>query len=208
MRAVSCLSSSPPRESILAPVWPTPIGHTSGSVGLVLERIRSALSHTSDLPGVTACLVASGLMEVSWLGRKWPMVVSAALMGLALALYQIINSRAASIGFNAMEYWFQRCVLQSPDGADSLVSLGPFYMRTRRKRSRLPFEARHLACCLRLVALHPSSRLLPREASTTEVPVQVYFGWLQAQHGLACWPSLLCLTTQARNRRIRMRTDM
>lgn len=49
-------------------------------------------------------------MEVSWLGRKWPMVVSAALMGLALALYQIINSRAASIGFNAMEYWFQRCV--------------------------------------------------------------------------------------------------
>ena len=35
------------------------------------------------------------------------MFVAALLMGVSLALYQIVNSLAASIGFNAMEYWFQ-----------------------------------------------------------------------------------------------------
>ncbi|KAK8854803.1 hypothetical protein IAR55_003542 [Kwoniella newhampshirensis] len=59
------------------------------------------------LPSVSATIAASYLMEVPRVGRKWGMVVSAGLMGIALALYQLVNSRSASIGFNAMEYWFQ-----------------------------------------------------------------------------------------------------
>lgn len=35
------------------------------------------------------------------------MVLAATLMGVSLALYQVVDSIPASIGFNAMEYWFQ-----------------------------------------------------------------------------------------------------
>ena len=65
------------------------------------------------LPGVTAPLVSCYFMELPKLGRKWAMVLGAALMGLSLALYQVVNSLPASVGFNAMEYWFQRCVCQT-----------------------------------------------------------------------------------------------
>ena len=56
-------------------------------------------------------------MEVPRVGRKWGMVISSALMGVALALvgvcdcrrseaeeqYQLVDSIPASVGFNAME---------------------------------------------------------------------------------------------------------
>lgn len=60
------------------------------------------------LPGVTAPIIASFFMEIPRLGRKWAMVFGSAMMGLSLALYQVVNSFKSSIGFNAMEYWFQR----------------------------------------------------------------------------------------------------
>ncbi|ORX38559.1 major facilitator superfamily domain-containing protein [Kockovaella imperatae] len=60
-----------------------------------------------DLPGVTAPILAAALMEIPRLGRKWAMVISALLMGVSMALYQVVNSLPANIGFNAMEYWFQ-----------------------------------------------------------------------------------------------------
>ncbi|ORY35640.1 major facilitator superfamily domain-containing protein [Naematelia encephala] len=59
------------------------------------------------LPGVTATLVAARFMEIPRVGRKWSMVVSAGLMGVSLALYQLVDSIPANIAFNAMEYWFQ-----------------------------------------------------------------------------------------------------
>lgn len=49
----------------------------------------------------------SKIMEVPRLGRKWAMFLAATLMGVSLALYQVVNTIPASIGFNAMEYWFQ-----------------------------------------------------------------------------------------------------
>ncbi|WWC63279.1 uncharacterized protein I303_105879 [Kwoniella dejecticola CBS 10117] len=58
-------------------------------------------------PGVTATLVAAWITGFSRFGRRWIMVISSALMGASLALYQLVNSRPANIGFNAMEYWFQ-----------------------------------------------------------------------------------------------------
>ncbi|VDB92067.1 unnamed protein product [Peniophora sp. CBMAI 1063] len=58
-------------------------------------------------PGVTTPLVSCYFMELPRLGRKWAMVLGAALMGLSLALYQVVGSVRASVGFNAMEYWFQ-----------------------------------------------------------------------------------------------------
>jgi len=60
------------------------------------------------LPGVTAPLVSCLFMQMPRLGLKWAMVLGAGLMGLSLAMYQLVDSYEASIGFNAMEYWFQR----------------------------------------------------------------------------------------------------
>lgn len=37
------------------------------------------------------------------MGRKWAMVISALLMGASLIMYQLVDSIAANIGFNAME---------------------------------------------------------------------------------------------------------
>ncbi|KAL7422519.1 hypothetical protein Q5752_003167 [Cryptotrichosporon argae] len=62
------------------------------------------------LPGITATGLAAYLMRASRVGRKWSMVIAAGLQGASLILYQVVNSRAANIGFNAMEYWFQRHV--------------------------------------------------------------------------------------------------
>ncbi|WWC90725.1 uncharacterized protein L201_005662 [Kwoniella dendrophila CBS 6074] len=58
-------------------------------------------------PGITATLTAAWITGFSKFGRRWIMVISSALMGASLALYQLVDSRAANIGFNAMEYWFQ-----------------------------------------------------------------------------------------------------
>uniref|UniRef100_A0A494G9M1 Major facilitator superfamily (MFS) profile domain-containing protein n=1 Tax=Solanum lycopersicum TaxID=4081 RepID=A0A494G9M1_SOLLC len=44
-------------------------------------------------------------MEVPRLGRKWAMVISALLMGASLIMYQLVDSIAANIGFNAMDLY-------------------------------------------------------------------------------------------------------
>jgi len=46
-------------------------------------------------------------MEIPRVGRKWAMFIAAALMGVSLAFYQVVDTIPASISFNAMEYWFQ-----------------------------------------------------------------------------------------------------
>ena len=55
--------------------------------------------------GVPGVLLGAGLIEIPRFGRKWAMVVSSALMGTSLFLYATITSTAASVGFNAMEYF-------------------------------------------------------------------------------------------------------
>jgi len=57
--------------------------------------------------GIPATLLAAGLVQVPRLGRKWAMVVSSALMAVSLFLFATVNTQAANIGVNAMEYFFQ-----------------------------------------------------------------------------------------------------
>ncbi|KAG9109344.1 hypothetical protein FRC07_008338 [Ceratobasidium sp. 392] len=57
--------------------------------------------------GIPATLLAAGMVEVPRLGRKWAMVVSSALMATSLFLFATVNTQAANIGLNAMEYFFQ-----------------------------------------------------------------------------------------------------
>ncbi|GAA5828576.1 hypothetical protein JCM11251_000860 [Rhodosporidiobolus azoricus] len=59
------------------------------------------------LPGVTATILGSFLMEVPKLGRKGAMILSAGLMGASLFLFSTVNSMAAFTGMNLLEYWAQ-----------------------------------------------------------------------------------------------------
>ncbi|GAA5970242.1 hypothetical protein JCM11641_001634 [Rhodosporidiobolus odoratus] len=59
------------------------------------------------LPGVTATILGSFLMEIPALGRKYSMVFAAALMGTSLFLYATVSSVAGFVGMNVMEYWAQ-----------------------------------------------------------------------------------------------------
>ncbi|GAA6015868.1 hypothetical protein JCM11491_007218 [Sporobolomyces phaffii] len=59
------------------------------------------------LPGVTATVLGSFLMEIPRLGRKWAMCLAAILMGVSLVLYSTVNSVAAFVGLNLFEYWAQ-----------------------------------------------------------------------------------------------------
>ncbi|KAF7795302.1 hypothetical protein EIP86_006456 [Pleurotus ostreatoroseus] len=57
--------------------------------------------------GVPGVLLGAALIEIPRFGRKWSMVLSSALMGVSLFLYATITTPAATVGFNAMEYFFQ-----------------------------------------------------------------------------------------------------
>uniref|UniRef100_A0A0K3CCV8 BY PROTMAP: gi/472583833/gb/EMS21457.1/ MFS transporter, sugar transporter [Rhodosporidium toruloides NP11] n=1 Tax=Rhodotorula toruloides TaxID=5286 RepID=A0A0K3CCV8_RHOTO len=59
------------------------------------------------LPGVTATILGSFLMEIPKIGRKWAMAFAAALMGTSLFLFSTISSFAAFTGMNLLEYWAQ-----------------------------------------------------------------------------------------------------
>lgn len=57
--------------------------------------------------GVPGVLVAAGLCQIPFLGRKWSMFIGAVLMSLSLFLFAVVNTNAGRVGFNAMEYFFQ-----------------------------------------------------------------------------------------------------
>ncbi|KAJ1026256.1 hypothetical protein NDA16_002343 [Ustilago loliicola] len=58
-------------------------------------------------PGIFAVAFGAAMIEVPKLGRQWAMVVSSALMAVSFFLFTIVETQAGSIGFNAMEYFFQ-----------------------------------------------------------------------------------------------------
>ncbi|MCO5566029.1 hypothetical protein L7F22_019704 [Adiantum nelumboides] len=58
-------------------------------------------------PGIVACLLGGLLIEIPRLGRQWSMVISSALMAVSMFLYTIVDSQAASVGLNVLEYFMQ-----------------------------------------------------------------------------------------------------
>ena len=58
-------------------------------------------------PGVVGVLLGALLYRTPQFGRKWTMVVSAAMMGISIFVFSTVNSTASNIGLNAMEYFFQ-----------------------------------------------------------------------------------------------------
>lgn len=59
------------------------------------------------LPGVIGAVVALVSVQMPLLGRKWSLVISAALQGLSMAMYTKVKSSAGYVGLNALEYIMQ-----------------------------------------------------------------------------------------------------
>ena len=57
--------------------------------------------------GIPGVLLGALMYAVPFVGRKWAMVASSALMGVSLFLFSAINTEASNVGFNIMEYFFQ-----------------------------------------------------------------------------------------------------
>lgn len=58
-------------------------------------------------PGIVACLLGGLLIEIPRLGRQWSMVIASSLMAISMFLYTIVDSQAASVGLNVLEYFMQ-----------------------------------------------------------------------------------------------------
>ena len=59
------------------------------------------------LPGVIGAVLALVSVQMPLLGRKWSLVISAALQGLSMAMYTKVENSAGYVGLNALEYIMQ-----------------------------------------------------------------------------------------------------
>ena len=58
-------------------------------------------------PGIVGVVAGAMMYRVPAFGRKWTMVISAALMSVSIFIFSAANSEAGNIGYNVMEYFFQ-----------------------------------------------------------------------------------------------------
>jgi hypothetical protein len=59
------------------------------------------------LPGIIGAVIALFSVQLPLIGRKWSLVISAALQGLSMALYTQVSNTAGYVGLNALEYIMQ-----------------------------------------------------------------------------------------------------
>lgn len=59
------------------------------------------------LPGIIGAVFALVSIQMPLLGRKWSLVISAALQGLSMAMYTQVQSTVGYVGLNALEYIMQ-----------------------------------------------------------------------------------------------------
>jgi hypothetical protein len=59
------------------------------------------------LPGVIGAVIALYSVQLPLIGRKWSLVISAALQGLSMAMYTQVRTTAGYVGLNALEYIMQ-----------------------------------------------------------------------------------------------------
>jgi hypothetical protein len=59
------------------------------------------------LPGILGALLALVSVQLPLVGRKWSLVLSATLQGIAMAMYTQVYTTAGYVGLNAFEYIMQ-----------------------------------------------------------------------------------------------------
>jgi MFS family permease len=60
-----------------------------------------------NLPGILGAIFALVSVQLPIIGRKWSLVISAVLQGLAMAMYTQVRGPAGYVGLNALEYIMQ-----------------------------------------------------------------------------------------------------
>jgi len=58
-------------------------------------------------PGIVAVVIGSMMYKVPIIGRQLTMIISSGLMATSIFIYATVNTQAANIGLNMMEYFFQ-----------------------------------------------------------------------------------------------------
>jgi hypothetical protein len=59
------------------------------------------------LPGILGAVLALFSVQLPLIGRKWSLVISAALQGLSMAMYTQVKTTPGYVGLNALEYIMQ-----------------------------------------------------------------------------------------------------
>ena len=57
--------------------------------------------------GIPGAIIAAGLVSIRILGRKWSMFITSIGMALMCFLFTVVDTHAANIAFNGLEYFFQ-----------------------------------------------------------------------------------------------------
>lgn len=78
----------------------------NGAASVSLQSTYTAYVYTYA-PGVIGVLLGAVMYKVPSIGQKWTMVLSAALMGVSIFLFSIVDTVAKNEGMFAMEYFFQ-----------------------------------------------------------------------------------------------------
>ncbi|RSM12479.1 hypothetical protein CDV31_006320 [Fusarium ambrosium] len=78
----------------------------NGSESVSLSSTYAAYIYTYA-PGIVGVLLGAMMYRIPDFGRKWTMVLSAALMGTSILLFSTVDTRAKNEGLFAMEYFFQ-----------------------------------------------------------------------------------------------------
>lgn len=106
------------------------------------------------LPGIIGALLALGSVQLPLLGRKWSLVISAAMQGLSMAMYTQVKTTPGYVGLNALEYIMQ--TVSQPIPSTKICSFSktnenfststPFSMRLHLSYSTPSTEAAQAEC--------------------------------------------------------------
>jgi hypothetical protein len=120
------------------------------------------------LPGILGAVIALFSVQLPLVGRKWSLVISAALQGLSMAMYTQVKTTAGYVGLNALEYVMQTvssCINQVfPLQIFELIiaSISTLcFMRLRQRCLTPPIARAQVVCCPAWAVSPASLHLLP-----------------------------------------------
>jgi len=85
---------------------PTILALKNGSIDVSLKETYRDYVYIY-LPGIVGVLLGAFMYNVPAVGRKYTMVISSGLMGASIFIFSAVNTQAANIGVNVLEYFFQ-----------------------------------------------------------------------------------------------------
>ncbi|KAG7132855.1 putative MFS-type transporter PB1E7.08c like protein [Verticillium longisporum] len=78
----------------------------NGAIDVSLTQTYAAYIYTY-VPGIFGVLLGALMYHIPSFGRKWTLVLSAALMSTSIFLLSVVDTRAKNEGLFTMEYFFQ-----------------------------------------------------------------------------------------------------